>query len=342
MGKHIYREELAAPEFLAAVMNADGNMPDPRIVRAAATGSGEAVPSDGGFLVPTDFSSDLWQAVYQTGEILSRCTGQPITVGKALKIPAIDETSRAKGSRFGAVQNYWLGEGGAPTASRPKFKSIDLKAKKLLSLCYATDELVADVAALAGWLERIFSLEAAFEIENQIINGLGADRPLGILNSGALITVSKETGQLAATVMSENIVNMWARMWTGSKRNAVWLINSDVMPQLLAITVGVGPTSLITWANDGTLLLMGRPVIEVEYCATVGAKGDIILADLSQYIVGEIAPAFISSIHVLFLQFESAFKLRYRLDGQSAWTSPTTPLNGAATVSPFVTLGART
>jgi hypothetical protein len=49
----------------------------------------------------------------------------------------------------------------------------------------------------------------------------------------------------------------------------------------------------------------------------------------------------LSSIHVRFVNDESAFKLRYRVDGAPAWTTPITPNNSAVTQSAFVALGAR-
>ena len=89
--------------------------------------------------------------------------------------------------------------------------------------------------------------------------------------------------------------------------------------------------------------LFGRPVIPIEQCQTLGDKGDIILADMSQYILadkGGVQSA--SSIHVRFVNDESVFRFVYRVAGQPIWHSALTPFTGAAnTLSPFVTLNAR-
>jgi HK97 family phage major capsid protein len=89
---------------------------------------------------------------------------------------------------------------------------------------------------------------------------------------------------------------------------------------------------------------MGRPVIPIEYAATLGTAGDIMLADLSQYVMidkGAIQSA--TSIHVKFLYDETAFRFVYRVDGQPAWNAPLTPFKGGAgsTQSPFVVLATR-
>jgi HK97 family phage major capsid protein len=87
---------------------------------------------------------------------------------------------------------------------------------------------------------------------------------------------------------------------------------------------------------------MGRPVIPVEYCSTLGTVGDIVLADLSQYIVidkGGVQTA--ESIHVRFAYDERTFRATYRIDGQPWHRSAITPANGSNTQSPFVALATR-
>ena len=87
---------------------------------------------------------------------------------------------------------------------------------------------------------------------------------------------------------------------------------------------------------------MGKPVIHIEYAATLGTMGDIMLADLSQYLgidKGGIQSA--SSIHVKFLYDESVFRFVYRFDGQPMWNSALTPYKGTDTLSPFVVLKVR-
>ena len=87
---------------------------------------------------------------------------------------------------------------------------------------------------------------------------------------------------------------------------------------------------------------MGRPVIEIEQADTVGDQGDIMLLDLSQYLMiekGGLEAA--QSIHVRFLYGENTFRFILRADGQPIWNSPLTLFNSSTTVSPFVLLDAR-
>lgn len=341
-------------EQIIAVMRASGDRPfvDPRLrtsIYDAATGLQETLPSEGGFLVQTEFAKELLTRAYETGAVASRC--RRIAIGanaNGLKIPGVDETSRVTGSRWGGVRAYWIGEADDKTASRPKFRMIELNLKKLIGLCYATDELLQDATALESIIRQAFAEEFGFMLDDACINGAGAGMPLGIMNSPCIVQVNKEAGQLAATVEYANIVNMWARMYARSRTNAVWFINQDVEPQLfqMGIVVGTGgspvymPPGGASAAPYGTLF--GRPVIPIEQCQTLGTAGDILLADFSQYVlIDKGAMQSASSIHVRFINDESVFRFVYRVDGQPLWNSALTPFKGSNTLSPFIRLQTR-
>jgi HK97 family phage major capsid protein len=340
-------------EQLIAVARAerDPRNIDPRLSLRAVSGMSEGVPADAGFLVQTDFATPLLTKTYDVAQVASRVSRTPIS-GNAngIKMNGINETSRANGSRWGGVQVYWTAEAGDKTATAPKFRQIQLDLKKLTGLAYATDELLQDAAALESILMRAFSEEFAFRLDDAIINGIGGGQPLGILASNALVTVAAETGQLADTIVPENLVKMWSRCWGRSRLNAVWFINQDIEPQLFTMGLQVGLGGTAVYMPPGGLsqqpygTLFGRPVIPIEQCATLGGLGDIILADMSQYILiekGGIQSA--SSIHVRFVNDESVFRFVYRVDGQPLWGAALTPFSGVSTstLSPFVTLAAR-
>ena len=260
----------------------------PNLKWQAVAGLGETIPSEGAFLVPAEYAADLLEKTYATGSILSRCNRLPMSK-KELVVPTIDETSRANGSRFGGIAMNWTAEGEEIVASKPKYASRGLGVRKLAGLCYVTEELLQDAPALNAILSRLFSLEAGFQIEDAIVNGSGAGRLLGILNSGAVIEVAKESGQAAATVVAGNVVNMFSRLWSGGQNRAVWLVNQNIFPQLLGLTwsSGTGVVPLFSYGPDGTPLLIGRPVLMVEYCSTLGTVGDIILCDLGEFLLGD-------------------------------------------------------
>ncbi|MFQ5436851.1 MAG: phage major capsid protein, partial [Anaerolineae bacterium] len=316
--------------------------------KAAPTGLGELVPSGGGFLVGTDMPGGVLGRDHNVGQILSRVDITPISANSnAMTFNAEDETSRANGSRRGGIRAFWAAEASAKTASQPKFRQMELKLNKVIGLVYATDELLADASALEAWIMQNLPEELRFVVEDAIYRGTGAGQPLGILNSNCLVSVAKETGQAATTILSENVIKMWARRWLGG-RDYVWFVNQDTMPQLMQMSLAVGTGGNLTYLPPGGLSgspfgsLMARPVIEVEYAATLGTVGDIVLVDLGQYQAidkGGIQSA--SSIHVRFVNDETVFRFVYRFDGQPKWDAALTPFQGSNTVSPFVALATR-
>ncbi|RBP03816.1 HK97 family phage major capsid protein [Roseiarcus fermentans] len=325
-----------------------GGTADPRLVRAP-TGASEVDPTGGGFLAQVDFQQAVFMLAHDMGEILSRVNKIPISAeANGLKINAVDETSRATGSRWGGVQSYWVGEGTQPSSSKPKFRRAEFDLKKLFSLAYMTDELLQDSTALTAILGQAFAEEIMFMTEDSVFEGTGAGQPLGILNSTALVSVAKAVGQPTATIVKENVDAMWSRLWSRSRKNSVWLVNQDALPQLmgLAQVVGTGgaPVYLPPGGYSGSpySTLLGRPVIETEYSAALGSPGDIVLVDLSQYTLvdkGGVQAA--TSMHIAFLTDEMVFRITYRTDGQPMWKSPITPFKGGNTRSPFVAIAAR-
>ena len=336
--------QAALGEFAVAVKRqASGEGTDPRLF-AAATGMGTAVPSDGGFAVPREVASGIERDMFTQGEILSRVDARTVS-GDAIAYVVNAETSRAS-TRSGGVLGYWVDEGTAATASAPKLARVELKLRKVGTLGYMTDELVADAAALGGELEKMFTEELVFQVEDAIFEGNGTAKPLGFTNANCIVSVAKETGQAAATIVNENLIKMWARLRPGDKKNAVWLTNGDCGPQLdvLSQAIGTGgiPSRIVNYDSSGAISIKGRPVIETEFNSTLGTQHDIVLVNLSNYRLirkGGVQQA--SSIHVRFTQGEQTFRAFYRCDGQQMLRSAITPFKGSNALTSVVTLDTR-
>ncbi|WP_268876575.1 phage major capsid protein [Acetivibrio saccincola] len=176
------------------------------------------------------------------------------------------------------------------------------------------------------------------------INGTGEGQPLGIINDPALITVDKEDSQSAATITYQNVVNMFSRLAPSCFTNAVWLANPSVIPQLLTmtITIGTGGAQIPVFREEsGKFTLLGKEVLFTEKCPALGAKGDLILADLSQYTIGMRKEIALDRSNVPgWMEDMTDYRVIVRVDGQGTWDKPITPKNGA-TLSWAVALEAR-
>ncbi len=130
-----------------------------------------------------------------------------------------------------------------------------------------------------------------------------------------------------------------------SDAKAVWVANSSTIPQLLELFASDGTTSthisVLREDGQGGFIMLTRPVVFTEKQPTLGDKGDIVLADFSQYVIGLRMEANIQrSMHLGFTKDTSHFRLILRVDGKGKWDEPVTPRNGP-TQSWCVTLDAR-
>lgn len=297
----------------------------------------------GGFLVPEDFRSEIMMTALESGVVRPRAT--VITMGsQTTSVPFVDQTTHS-GSVFGGMIFYWTAESGSFTETEAKFGRVKLEANKLTGYAVVPNELFNDAPALSSWFNQAAPQGLAFYEDQAFLDGDGANEPLGVFNSGAVVEVAKETSQAADTVLFENIVNMYARMLPTSLNRAVWLVNQTVLPQLLTMSIAVGtggaPVVTMNAASSPSLAMLGRPIVVTEKCAALGDVNDIVFADLSYYLLGDRQTMSInSSEHVKFASDQTAIRLIERVDGRPWIQSAITPLNGD-TVSPFVSLAER-
>jgi HK97 family phage major capsid protein len=321
--------------------------PDAKLLNAATTYGGEGTGADGGFAVPPDFRRDIWIKTMADENLLARCASL-VTGSNNLTIPKDETTSW---QTTGGIQVYWEAEAATVAQSKPALTMLTIRLAKLMALVPISDELLDDAPGLESWLRAKAPGKMASKINTAIISGTGVGQPVGIMNSGCLITVAKETSQASLTLLFANINKMWSRMYAPCRRNAIWLINQDIEPQLHALAFDPAATSKVPAylpANGLSVepygTLMGRPVVPIEACSTLGTTGDIILADLSQYWAITKGTQNVQtdvSMHLYFDQGLQAFRFTFRLNGQPAWGTSVTPQNGTNTRSCFVALAAR-
>jgi len=320
-----------------------------KLMAAATTYGNEGTGADGGFTVPPDFSTAIWKKVEAEENLMSRCA-ELTPAGNSMSIPK-DETT-PWGSA--GLQVYWEAEGAQATASKGALEHSTLRLFKLMALSAASEELLEDSQGYESWIMAKVPGIMSHKINTSIISGTGAGQPLGVLKAPSLISVAKETSQPADTVWMANVNKMWARMYAPWRRNAVWIINQDVEPQLEQMAFspgGVVPTaaSAPVYLPPGGLSdapyarLKGRPVIPLQAAKTIGDQGDIMLIDFQQYWILRKAAGLRTdtSMHLYFDQALMAFRWIFRINGQPAWSSAVTPENGTNTLSWAVALDAR-
>ncbi len=343
-------------DYLAAVRGAAvrPSAVDERLLIGAAalsTYGNETSGPDGGYLVPPQYATEILNVINGTDSVFSRVRQIPVG-GNRLVIPATEQTAHGTTG----VQAYWTGEAAAMTQSKPVFQTREIALEELTAIVPATERLLEDSTSAGAMIQMLAGEVMAFRIDDAIVNGTGVGQPMGIISAPGAVSVAKETSQVAATIVAENVLKMWSRLMPASRSRAVWLAHTDCDVQLMQMNIkvknvagtenvgGVGtpwmPPNGLSGSPYATLL--GRPIIPVESCAALGTVGDLILADLSQYIAitkGGIKAD--QSMHFWFDQNTRAFRFVMRVGGQPWLSTAVARKNGSSTLGHFVTLATR-
>jgi HK97 family phage major capsid protein len=327
---------------------------DPRLItKGAGTPSmAELSPEAGGYLIPSEFAANLLDVALSNSDLMKKCFLIPMAAA-TVNIPFTQGFDRSSGQVFGGVTFQWIEEQGEIVGVRPKFGQVGLRLRKCVAMCYTSSEMLEDSPiTIEPLISKLFVDGLVWTMENALLNGSGVGQPLGIMNSPCLISIDPETGQLADTILYENILKMYQRMWR--KSNMVWIANDDTLSALATMNLAIGTAGVPVYIPAGGAsatpydLLFGKPLFFSEHCRTLGDKGDIFACDWTQYLLGQKAGTaggairFDSSMHLKFDFDQMAYRITFRIDGEPWWPTVLTPRYSAETKSPFLTLADRT
>jgi len=303
---------------------------------------------DGGFALQTDFAGTILESAVQKSPLLNRLdryvVSNPSNSARWLRG---DETDVSE-SVFGGIMMYWAAEGASVKASKPQFNEVKMDLEKMMGIAYCTDEMLQDVAFMSGFFGNAFSLASDRLLAGSVISGDGVGKPLGYLKSGALISVDKETDQVAKTFVGDNAIKMQARSMPRNRDRLVWVMHPDVEEQLPYLHIESGNAAKFLWNPEGglgnfdTQRVLNKPVLFDDNCSAVGSLGDVTLIDPLQYILLVKGTAKQDwSIHVEFLTDQQCFRMVMRCNGAPKINKPLKIKNSTKLRSPFIGLAAR-
>lgn len=334
-------------EFVAATIQAGqpNGVVDKRLgiaAQAPTTYGNESAGADGGYLVPREFSREVYTHSLDEGSFLPLTKALPIS-GNSMTFPTSETTPWGTNG----IRVYWASEAGAATQTKPVLGERTLKLKKLIGLVPLTDELMADATAAAAFASGELGKSLAWKVNDGIVNGNGVGAPLGFRTSAVMISQAKNASQTADTIDANNVAKMFGRLTPAAQRSSKlrWLIHPDALNQVMTMTLGnqpiwTPPQQGFTQAPVG--LLLGRPIVPTQVCQTLGDQGDIMLVDFNEYVTISKGPEYAESMHLFFDYDAGALRLTFRVDGQPWMSAAVSPANGSSTSSPFVQLDART
>lgn len=351
--EHVLRNEFGEEATLGKYLQCiarhriDGNDPQFQKVQRevrAATGMSVQSNEDGGFLVGVTDGGFMSEKSYEESIFAKRCTQAKLDPGtRSIKYNRYKGRSRKDGYRHGGFIAKWEGEGESIDATRLKYEMQTLNVHSLRATVPVTNDLLNNAAGLESEIRSFAPKSFAFEIDRALFEGSGAGQPFGIKSSGIKLTIAKESGQAAATILLDNVIKMEARSATAQ---ALYFANQDVLPQLMKLKYEDNSPAFLP-VNQGATegvrgYLFGRPIVYVEHCETLGTEGDLLLADWGAYrLLDPGAMRVDGSMHVYFLTDEYAFRFIRDVGGAPMFDVPITPLKGTNTLSEFITLATR-
>jgi len=319
------------------------------IDKAAASGGMVVdIDSDGGFLIPPEFSTMLLEMQNIESIVRPRATKLDIS-SDTIELPQWKDYDHSGNTVFGGARAYFKGENASLTASKPTLEDIKLTLNALTGLAYASHKLMTFSPTTVGsFILPSITSAMAWKEDQAFILGTGAGMPLGVLTTGAKVSVSGETGQDTDTVVTENITKMFARARVRSNASTVWLYNKpELLDMLLRLKLEVGTggsaAGLITQITGSpNMNMLGYPLVDSEQMSALGDAGCIALVDLSEYLIADCrkGPEVAQSMHLQFDTGQEAFRIIKYVDGQPRYSDTFTRAHGSNDTSPIVSLAA--
>lgn len=337
--------EFGNPEHAYKFIEKSGGKPIQKT--ALAEGSG----ATGGYTVPPQFYADLMRLVAEDAFVKSLCTTIPMQ-SRSILIPALDHSATpAAGTSafFGGLAASWQPEAATINESEPTFRQVELVARDLVFHTIASNQLLQDNAvALDTLLTSLFKEAISWIIDYFILRGNGAGQPMGVLNAPCAYSLTRSA---ATTFKLVDAAKMLGRLLQTSWKKAIWIMHPSVLEQCIQMTNGATNAPFLVWANPAPATgggpaavslpttFFGLPVYWSEKLPALGTKGDVMLVDLSRYLVGDrMALQIETSPHVKFLTNQMVWRIIARWDGQPWLNNVVVMGDGSYQMSPFVVL----
>ena len=302
---------------------------------------GSTTGGAGGYLVPEEYSTALLRVMEEDNAISSRCFNQPVAT-RSGSFPLLDVfVTPTAGSGQTAMSSglspATVAEGAAYGEDQPTFELLNFQVKKIGEIVDVPAELIEDSGVvIETLLRRLFAIATDSIVERHILRGAGGSEWLGILNSAAAIGVTPATNSTFAEADALAMISRFKPMPAG---NPVWIMHRGVIPDFNNTNFPANSSDFVTYDAQIPGSLHGYPILYSEHAPQDDNAGNVILADLSAYIIfnrRELTVAF--SEHAKFENDLVVWKYSIRADGMPWMKSAITLADpqGSYTVSPFV------
>lgn len=283
---------------------------------------------DGGFLVPSDFETELLRAAFDAAEVRPQC--MPRTTSRdSVKIGSMDQVSVAWGRRGISTPVQSSATGG-----------VNIQVYDLKGLITIHNDVLDDAAAnLANEISNMFGLAIAEAEDDAFVVGDGSGEPQGVLTNAQVIARAVNTG-VAANIFDSThngvdpLITALHTLKKAYRRSAVFAMNSSTEAAVRKLKDENGQ---YLWsppvALDRPATLLGRGVINPEGMPDIAANAFPILCGsfIQGYRIYDRSGVTIRRLDELFAQSdETGFMVKRRTGGGVVIAEAFVPVKCAA------------
>lgn len=243
------------------------------------------VDTQGGYLVPDQFVSDLIKGLDNAVYIRQWATSYQVPNADSLGVPTLDADPS---------DPTWTSEIGTGTEdSTMKFGDRQLRPHPLAKRIKVSRTLLRKAPQVEGLVRDRLAYKFGVVMENAYLNGDGAGKPLGVFTASANgIPTSRDvaTGNEATTMKFAGLIAAKFALKQPYWARAKWLFHRDGVKQLVSLVDGEGQflwRESVRAGEPDTLL--GLPVFMSEYAPNTFTSGLYvgILGDWSNYWIAD-------------------------------------------------------
>ncbi len=262
--------------------------------------------TDGGFLVPEEFETQILQGLEEENVI--RRLAKVITTHNDRKIPVATGHSVAQ----------WTAENAAYTESNPTFGQKQIDAFKLTDLVRVSNELLQDSAFdLERYIANEFARAFGIAEEEAFCVGTGTNQPTGIFTAnGGTVSV---TSASATAITVDEIINLVYALKSPYRRNAKFLMNDATVSILRKLKDANGAYLWQPSVQAGQPdRLIGYEIYTSPYVPTVGANAlAVAFGDFDNYWIGDRAGRTVQRLNELYAtNGQIGYVATQRVDGK--------------------------
>jgi HK97 family phage major capsid protein len=240
----------------------------------------EALDSSGGFLVPPQLAADLVAIVRERSVIRREARVIP-TASDSLRVPLAEWTV------------HWLGE--TPPAGESgsyPIPQLAIPVRKLMGKVPISNDLLADVPALLGYLTTAGGAALAQAETDAFLVGSGPFQPVGMVWSAQTADIEGTTANTISNSVADagslpKIAGLPANLPDAAWSRARWFMRGSTLRSIRLLVEPGFPVSL--HPVTGEELLAGRPISLSAAMPADGADGArvALLADLQSFVVAD-------------------------------------------------------